>query len=341
MQQQTQTQTLAQSQMQTQPLPQTLQPPLAQQPTLPPVQPQMQPQMQSQPPLPATPVYPAAYAAQKKKSKTPLIAATALCAVCVLGVGWWLTSTGFFAGRGGGRANSNQANSSQTNSGQTSGSGVGGAGGVGSAGSVGGAQPGAAQTSGWPSSSLPAGGMDASSLDTEGGYSYIDAAGDEVILVPVMEGDGALIEEWLMDFMDADEYYEAVNGPYAVLPFKVTDTAPSRLDGYNLGGAAEAQAVTVTPTFTQTKGWPADQLPQGMPAYPDGEAEVSSFFGAMMIIIRDTSQASAEAYKAALKDAGWSLMDLTPEAFQASKDGWVCVCNIDESDFSMNISQNG
>lgn len=166
-------------------------------------------------------------------------------------------------------------------------------------------------------------------------------AGDgEVIMVPVGEGDRELVLEWLETFLEPDEYYEAVNGEYSLLPFGVTDDAPDRLEGYPVAGkqqdsGGQSDSGETAPgenQLSESEGWPADKLPSGVPQYPDGQCKAISVQDSIIITVSGTSAAGFKQYTDALKQAGWAIGMESAEMVYATKDGWAVVCNLTGAD---------
>ena len=259
-----------------------------------------QPPQQAQPPqyqqpAPAPAAQPQAPPFQKKKKSKAPLIAV-ICVVCVC-VGGLLVWTKFFAGKSIEQVLTGSGNSVQTEGGGQAGS-------------------------------------DIYKPNTDANMNS-----DDIVFIPVKDGDRELFLEWLQDLLDADEYDEAVNGRYAVLPFDVTDSEGDRLEGYAIptdNGEGEGDSPTDTDYgVTQSKGWPADKLPSGMPVYPDGEVKVTAISGMVSLSISGTSKAGFDSYKAALKDAGWNVSEMMPEYFQAEKDGCSCICTQDKSDVTI------
>jgi hypothetical protein len=94
------------------------------------------------------------------------------------------------------------------------------------------------------------------------------------------------------------------------------------------GGTREERdrAKEIVGSLTNNK-WPADKLPSGMPAYPDGTPMTMVDGGTTAIVIRETSLDSLKRYVDMLKNNGWTFDDENPMAAQmniyaAAREGW-------------------
>ena len=273
-------------------------------------QPQLQPQPPAPPPPPPMPLYP--YTTAKKRSKAPFIIAGAGVLAVTLAV--VLIVTNVF-GITGSRDDTPEASESSAFSFDQ--------------------ERGDFQDGGYTFRE-----SDGAVFNDDGELVFYYTGDDdaEVFMVPYMEEDKELILEWLESFLDADEYFETVYGKSYLTPIEVVGEATDRLGSYraaNGSGGGQAAGDFDSDGDGSYQGsdddymtmdvWPTEQLPDGMPVYPDGDFDVIVLYGAVYIYVSGSSQASFEIYIDMLSAAGWKIDDSEPDYTFATKGSYTIV----------------
>ena len=111
------------------------------------------------------------------------------------------------------------------------------------------------------------------------------------------------------------------------------------------GGTKEERekAKNVIGSITNNK-WPADKLPNGTPAYPDGVSMTMTDGNTTAIVIRETGEDSLKRYIEMLKKNGWTFSDNQMAEkigiYEAAKEGWsIGIMQTSKETVSMSVSR--